>query len=174
MLLMGRLSRWLSAECLDLSQFTTTRAEEFLDSLRAGGQRRVPTFATLGVLLDYLRDQKEVPPKPPKMPTPRDELLARYRHHLVHDRGLTPSTVLRYERMARRFLAERAGRTGVATGVEELTAAEVNAYLLEVGSRLVVASAKREAADLRALLRFLYLEGILDADLGGAMPPVAT
>ena len=42
--------------------------------------------------------------------------------------------------------------------------------MLEAGSRLVVESAKREAADLRALLRFLYLEGSLATDLGRAMP----
>jgi site-specific recombinase XerD len=46
--------------------------------------------------------------------------------------------------------------------------------MLEASSRLVVESAKREASDLRALLRFLYLDGVLDTDLGGAMPPVAT
>jgi integrase/recombinase XerD len=45
--------------------------------------------------------------------------------------------------------------------------------MLEASSRLVVASAKREAADLRALLRFLYLDGALASDLGRAMPPVA-
>jgi len=46
--------------------------------------------------------------------------------------------------------------------------------LLETSTRLVVASAKREAADLRALLRYLYVAGVLTIDLGAAMPPVAT
>ncbi|RYE41045.1 MAG: hypothetical protein EOP24_38495 [Hyphomicrobiales bacterium] len=46
--------------------------------------------------------------------------------------------------------------------------------MLEAGSRLTVESAKREAADLRALLRFLYLDGTLETDVGGAMPPVAS
>ena len=41
-----------------------------------------------------------------------------------------------------------------------------------MSARLVVESAKREAADLRALLRYLYLVGRLEADLGTAMPPV--
>jgi integrase len=59
-------------------------------------------------------------------------------------------------------------------GAEGLTNAEVSGYMLEAGSRLVVESAKREAADLRALLRFLYLDRILETDLGSAMPPVAT
>jgi hypothetical protein len=67
----------------------------------------------------------------------------------------------------------RASRTGLETGTEGLTSGEVNAYMLDVSARLVVESAKREAADLRALLRYLYLAGLLEADLGTAMPPVA-
>ena len=46
--------------------------------------------------------------------------------------------------------------------------------MLEAGARVVVESAKREAADLRALLRYLYVSGELGVDLGAAMPPVAT
>lgn len=76
--------------------------------------------------------------------------------------------MLRYERFARRFLAERTARTDGETGAGGLVGAEVSAWMLEAGSRLTV-----ESADLRALLRFFYLDGILAADLGGAMPPVA-
>jgi integrase/recombinase XerD len=148
-------------------------AGQFLAFRRAGGHRRVPTLAALAPLFDYLRNQQVLPPEQLAAPTHRDELLARYRRHLVSDRGLTPSTVLRYERFARRFLAGRASRTGGGTGAEGLASGEVSAWMLEASSRLVVESAKREAADLRALLRFLYLDGILDSDLGGAMPPVA-
>jgi hypothetical protein len=56
--------------------------------------------------------------------------------------------------IARRFLARRASRTGGEIDIEDLASAEISAYLLEVTARLVVESAKREAADLRALLRF--------------------
>ena len=71
---------------------------------------------------------------------------------------------------ARRFLTFRASRTGS----EDTTNAEVYDYMLETAARLVVESAKREAADLRTLLRYLYLAGRLEVDLGTAMPPVAT
>jgi len=130
-------------------------------------------MASLAPLLDYLRAQQVLAPEQPGPTTPRDDLLSRYRRHLEKDRGLMPTTVRRYERFARRFLALRASRTGLETGAEGLTSAAVNAYMLEAGSRLVVESAKREAADLRSLLRFLYLSGLLGADLGSAMPPVA-
>ncbi len=65
-------------------------------------------------------------------------------------------------------------RTGTDIGTEELASPEISAFMLEAGSRLVVESAKREAADLRALLRFLYLRGVVQTDLGTAMPLVAT
>lgn len=175
LVLMGQFSRWLVSEGLGVGELTQARFEEFFWALRTGGGRwRVPTMASMAPLLGYLRSQQAVPVEPPGHSTPRDELLERYRHYLVNDRGLTPTTVLRYERFARRFLAQRASLTGKEIGVEDLTSAVVNAFLLEAGSRLVVESAKREAADLRSLLRFLYLERILDTDLGSAMPPVAT
>jgi integrase/recombinase XerD len=172
--LMGQLSWWLADNELEVGDLTRARAEDFLATRRARGQRRVPTLATLSPLLDYLRDQQVLAPEDPREPTPREQLLERYRRHLIHDRGLTPTTVLRYERFAKRFLADRAMRSGREIGVEELASAEINDYLLAAGSRLTVESAKREAADLRAFLRFLYLEGLVDSDLGGAMPPVAT
>lgn len=174
LVLMGQLNCWLAAEDLGAGDLTPEVAGRFLASRRARGQRRVPTLASLAPLFDYLRNQHVLPPEQPRVPTRQDELLARYRRHLVDDRGLTPGTVLRYERFARRFLAGRAARTSGETGIEGLTSAEVSAWMLQAGSRLSVESAKREAADLRALLRFLYLDGILAADLGGAMPPVAT
>jgi integrase/recombinase XerD len=173
LVLMGQLSCWMSGAGLTAGELTPAVAGQFLAFRRAGGQRRVPTLAALAPLFGFLRDQRVLPPEQPPVPTRRDELLGRYRCHLVEDRGLTPSTVLRYERFARRFLAGRAARTGGETGIERLSSAEVRAWMLEVSSRLVVESAKREAADLRALLRFLYVDGILKTDLGGAMPPVA-
>jgi site-specific recombinase XerD len=124
-------------------------------------------------LFEYLQDLRVLPPEPPAAATALDELLDRYRHYLAHDRGLAPLTVLRYQRMARRFLAGRAGRTGGERGVEGLDCDEIHGYLLECRSRLVIESAKREAADLRALLRFLYVKGLTGTDLGSAMPPVA-
>ncbi len=174
LVLMGQLNRWLAAAGLGVEELTWEVAQRFLDHRRAAGQRHVPTLASLTPLFDYLRESNVLAAEAAAEPAPRDELLAGYRHHLSHDRGLSATTVRRYDNFARRFLAERARRTGAETGTEELTSAEVNAYLLEVSTRLTVESAKREAADLRALLRYLHVAGVLEADLGTAMPPVAT
>jgi site-specific recombinase XerD len=174
LVLMGQLNRWLVSVNREVDELTPEVAEEFLATRRARGQRRVPTLASLSPLFEYLHKQGVLRTEQPAPPTAREVLLGDYHDHLVHDRGLTPTTVVRYERFARRFLAQRADRTGVEVGTENLASAEISAFMLEAGSRLVVESAKREAADLRALLRFLYLRGVLETDLGTAMPPVAT
>lgn len=174
LLLMGRLNRWLVAEEIGVESLTTSVAQDFLDSKRDAGQGRVLTLASLRPLFSCLERASVLAPEAPVEPTPLDSLLADYRRHLIDDRGLTTTTVRRYESFARRFLSERAGRTGTEGGFEGLTSVEVNKFMLDASARLVVESAKREAADLRALLRYLYLCGALDVDLGTAMPPVAT
>lgn len=172
--LMGQLDRWLTAEGLTVGEVTRQICVRFLAARRAAGQLRVPTLVSLAALVDYLTAQGVWTAEPVSAPTDRDVLLARYHRHLVDERGLTRTTVVRYERFARRFLAHRAACAGTDIGMERLSSQEVNSYLLEATCHLVVASAKREAADLRSLLRFSYFDGLLDADLGMAMPPVAS
>jgi integrase/recombinase XerD len=170
---MGQLDRWLAAERLCAADLAVPRAGQFFAARRAAGQRRVPTMQTLAPLFGYLQDQQVLPPEQPAAAAPAEELLASYRRYLAQDRGVAPLTVLRYERMARRFLLSRISRAD-ATGAEDLSGAEVIAYLVGCCSRLrTTGSAKREAADLRSLLRFFYLKGITATDLGTAMPPVA-
>jgi hypothetical protein len=114
--LMGQLNGWLLAERLGVGELTSVVAHRFLYCRRAGGQRRVPTLASLVPLIDYLRDLDVLPAEPIETPSCREVLLAHYRHHLVHGRGLTTTTVRRYERFARRFLADRASRRGAHIG----------------------------------------------------------
>jgi len=169
----GQLNHWLAAEGLSAADLAAARAGQFFAALRAGGQRRVPAMQTLAPLFDYLRDEQVLPPEP-TVSSPAESLLASYHRYLIFERGVAPLTALRYERMARRFLLGRVSRAGGQTGAEDLCGAEVIAYLGGCCSRLrTTGSAKREAADLRSLLRFLYLTGIAAADLGTAMPPVA-
>lgn len=171
--LMGQLNRWLARAGRGAGELTSALAERFLSEQRRSGRRRVPTLRSLGPLFGYLNGQGVLPAEEPAERTALDELIARYRRHLTRDRDLAPTTVLRYERMARRFLARRASERGGETGAEGLGADEVRAYLRECSARLVITSTKREAADLRALLRFLYLDGLLAIDLGLTIPPIA-
>jgi hypothetical protein len=104
LLLMGGLNRWLRAEGIGVENLTPRVAQAFLDAKRDVGQRRVPTLTSLRPLFSCLERAGVVPPEAPIEPTPLDSLLADYRRHLLCDRGLTTTTMRRYESFARRFL----------------------------------------------------------------------
>ncbi len=171
--LMGQLSRWMAGAGVAVGDLIPTRVDEFFDSRRAGGQRRVPTARVLDLLLSYLRAMGVLGPPPTRRATPLEELLGRYERYLVDDRGLAPTTVVGHVGVARRFLSERVSATGEETGSAGLCGAEVIAFLLRECERLAVGSAKNRVTELRSLLRFLRLEGLVAADLAAAVPPVA-
>jgi hypothetical protein len=87
-----------------------------------------------------------------------EQLVAEYRTWLVVDRGLTAPTVLRYENLARRFLGQQTTVDGDQVAVD-LTAADVVGFLLRESERVRVGAVKSRVAELRSLLRFLYLKG---------------
>src|ERR1039458_2933304 len=68
--LMGQLNSWLGDTGVSLSDLTSVRGEEFLSARRASGHQRVPIFATLAPMLEYLRDRRAIPLESPQAPTP--------------------------------------------------------------------------------------------------------
>jgi integrase len=125
-------------------------------------------------LLDYLRGLGVVPPAVPVAPsTPGEVLIERYSMYLLERRGLTVSTVRNYVGVARVFLADRERvRGGLA--LPELDGAAVSEFVLRESRRCSVGSAKCMVTRLRALLRFLHLEGEIERDLAGVVPSVAS
>jgi site-specific recombinase XerD len=121
-------------------------------------------------LLAYLREMGAAPPAPLSV-APLDVLLGQYRSWMVRERGLAESTVLRYDNTARRFLQQQAVRDGALVPAV-LTGADVNAFLLRECGRVSAGSAKGRVAELRSVLRFLYLQGVTPRRLGTAVPPV--
>jgi len=97
--------------------------------------------------------------------------VSRYRRWLV-DRALADRTVVRYEKTARRFLGARVATAGGA-GVEGLAGSDVTGFLLVECARVSVGSAKGTVAELRSLLRFLFIEGLTATALATSVPPVA-
>ncbi len=169
---LGQLGRWMAGKEMEAAQLSGTQVEEFLAARRAEGCRRVPHGRSFVPLLDYLRDQGIIAAPEPAPLTALDELIGCYRRWLVADRGLAPATVLRYEKLARRFLADRA-RPGGPVAVADLSGAEVTTFLLTECARVSTGSAKGRVTELRALFRFLYLSGMTPRNLAEAVPPVA-
>jgi site-specific recombinase XerD len=167
---LGQVGRWLTVQDLEAQQLDEQRIAAFISARRAAGYRRVPGIRAMAPLLSYLREVGIVAEAPP-LATPLGVVLDQYRTWLVDERGLAPSTVLRYVNTARRFLSEQALADDVFTPTG-LTGRDVNAFLLRECARVSAGSAKGRVAELRSVLRFLYLQVITPLRLGTAVPPV--
>ena len=169
----GHLGRWMVVEDVAVAELSEATIERSLMARRSLGNGRVPTARSFVPLLDYLRDRALIEAVTTGPLSPVESLVAVYESWLFGERGLAPTTVLRYTTLARRFLAERAPAASGVGVVEGLTAAEVVGFLVRECSRVTAGSAKGRVAELRALLRFLYLTGLTPMPLATAVPPVA-
>jgi site-specific recombinase XerD len=167
---LGEVGRWMSRERLREAQLDEAAMVAFRVASRAGGRRKVLGPRAMAPLLSYLREVGVCPLRKPSQ-TPLTVLLAEYRRWMFQERGLAATTVLRYENTARRFLQQQATIDGVLEPAH-LTGADINAFLLQECGRVSVGSAKGRTAELRSILRYLYLQGLTPLRLGTEVPPV--
>jgi site-specific recombinase XerD len=166
----GRLGRWMDDVDIDVHDLDRAAISAFRHARLAAGDRRVPGLRSFQPLLEYLAGHgllaEHASPS-----TPVDELLAAY-HLWLLERGLADATVLRYEKLACRFLQLRFEAADTRF-VADLSGADVVAFLLRESARVSVGSAKGRVAELRALLRFLHVRGLTSNSLAEGIPPVA-
>ena len=169
---MARLSRWLAERGLGPGDLTAERVDAFLAWCRASGYTCWLSVRGLGPLLGFLRGLGVAPgPRCDRPATAGECLLGRYRAYLAGERGLAASTIGRYVAEARLFLDRAAGAD--LGGLAGLTAAEVSRFVAAECRGRGTGSAKNLVTALRSLLRFLFLDGVIAADLAGAVPAVA-
>lgn len=163
--LMAHLSRWLEAQGLDAGGLTPQRLERFREARRRERSNLLGRRA-LGPLVDHLRRLGVVGEGRKPVRTWADRLLARYRTHLVSERGLAASTVDRYLRVARRFLSSV---DDDMVDLRSLSAQDLDRFLTVECAGRPAGSASNVASSLRALLRFLHVEGLTDSPLDQAV-----
>lgn len=172
MFLMAHVSRWLGGEGLDASALRPEAAERFLAARRAAGYRLYLSPKALVPLLEFLRRTGAAPEAPPPAPPgPVDELLGRYRHYLVTERGLSPETAADYAAKVRSFLS---GRLPGGAGLAGVTAAGVTAFIVETCPQMRKGTARLTVTALRSLLGWLHLAGEIPVPLAWAVPAVAS
>lgn len=160
----GALGRWMDANGVEPADLSVEVLDEFV-AFRHSCRAFVRTTRSLASLLDHLRYLGVVGPA---LAPVVDPLIEAYRAWMFEERGLAPSTVLRYETAAVRFVSTLDGRP-----LGSLEGSDVNRFLLAEASRVSVGAAKGRVAETRSLLRFLFLTGRLDRDLAASVPPVA-
>ena len=164
---LGHLSRWLQADGMGASDVTCERLEEFvLARRRVSAGNGAGSLHGLVPLVEVLVE-RDVPVRIPSAtePTPVEELVARFRRYLLTERGLATSTADEYTWRARRFLVAHVDEGGY---VGRLRAVDVTGAVLGASETMSVASVQHFVVALRALLRFCFVEGLIDDDLSAA------
>ena len=163
--LVRHLSRWLATRGLSPSELSEEVAGQY-----AAARRQERSFLrsrrALGPLLDYLRGLGIVPAAEAAVPqTAGEELLARFAAYLAAERGLAAATVSSYLSQVRPFVAAHAD----AARWSALTARQVARFAAQSAAGLCPRSAQVRANALRALLGFMWQEGLTASALAGAV-----
>jgi integrase/recombinase XerD len=169
--LAAHLSRWMAAAGVEPGGLTGQVAERYALARRAAGYASYRSVHALEPLLGYLRGLGAAPaPQPPPV-TPAQQLLQRFGHYLVSERGIGAETAEGYACFARPFIAARLAPGG--PGLEGLSAADVTAFVVASCPGMPKGSAKMTVTALRSLLGWLHVDGILGQSLAWAVPSVA-
>jgi integrase/recombinase XerD len=170
--LVGRLSRWLDEQGLDVVDVATSRVEPFFAARRAAGVANLRTRAALRPLVAYLRGLGVVPAAEIVAPTSGAErIIHGFRTYLMSERGLVEGTVRFYVHIAGLFVNELCA-DGDAD-LSGLSAGDVTAFTTKVCEGRGLSSCRQAVSALRSFLRFLALEGVAAVGLDDAVLSVA-
>jgi integrase/recombinase XerD len=172
MYLFMHVSEWLAERELEAGELRGSRVAEFCADRRAAGHVTRLTPRGLVPLLGYLRGLGVLGDDPtPETVGPISGLVEEFGVYLSVERGLSPRTIVGYQRVARLFLASCAPDPAAPRGgVERLGVEVINAFLLSECVRRSVGSALNLVTALRSLLRFFYLRGYTTMSLADCVP----
>jgi integrase/recombinase XerD len=168
--LLAHVSRWMAAEGLELAELTPATVQSYFVWRRREGYRKSLSPLSLRRLLGYL-DGLGVLPADDAVASQVDGLLGEFRRYLLQERGVAAKTVDLYEPAARLFLSGRS--EPLADDLARLSGADVNTFVLREARRCSARSAEMMVRALRALLRFLHVQGVIAEPLAAAVPSVA-
>jgi site-specific recombinase XerD len=171
MCLMAHLSRWLAGEGVGPGALSPMVVERFFAARRAAGYSSLLSSRALDSLLVYLRGLGVLVASALAPAGPVEELLCRFRRYLEIERGLVAGSSRVYVHWVRPFVESLAGEDGLdLAGVD---AAAVRRFVVTFCAGRARRTTEVLVAALRALLRFLYFDGLVSRVLVDAVPSVA-
>jgi site-specific recombinase XerC len=107
----------------------------------------------------------------PEPRTEADGWLQRFDEHLARVHGLSPDSRDNYLRYARRFLASRPD--GAVPDWASVKADEIQAFVQSEMEKMTPTPSRRQPATaMRAMVRFLAIDGSISPNLAKAIPPM--
>lgn len=161
------LDRWLRDHRLVADDLDAACVNRLVAARRAEGRTTLVAVANFSVPIGYLRGIGVVPPEVSSGFDPVAQILERYRSYLVTERGLAESSISVNMLVAESFCSKRGLR------LEELSAAEVTAYVAALSARSSVGWSKKTVSALASFLRFLHVTGVTTHPLAAALPKIA-
>jgi integrase/recombinase XerD len=169
--LLDELGRWLARQSLELADLQEPVVNRFLEERRRKGRLRKGDGGAARHFLEYLRRKGDVyAPEPAADESPLAPLRQQYENHLKKERGLAAVTAAGYWRHIRRLLVERFGDAPIC--VRDLAPDDVSHFLLRHAHSGSPGVARLMVTALRSFFRFLFLHGLTEMDLTGAVPSV--
>lgn len=173
--LMAHLSEWMSREGIGAGGLCWDDVDRFCsDHGLSGKHRYCPGVAPRSmVLLMAVLHPGGVPRGARSVgagaavDTDTDQLMSRFAGYLREERALAPTTVDRYGDLVRGFAGWHVEHHGRALAT--VTAVEVNSYLRDRLGAWSVESVRSCRTALRALLRWLFLIGLVPSDASGGV-----
>lgn len=170
--LMKHLSEWLGTEGLAVGDLTNAVVVRFV-AARRGRYSNFRSERALVPLLAVLRDRGVAPPAViPETEDPVEFLLGRFGRYLRTQRGLAPATVSSYLSQARAFLTWQRGLRDARW--ESLRAAQIDRFIVARAAGQRPRSVQVGLTAVRALLRWMFLEGMVGSELADMIGAVAT
>ena len=164
---LAALDRWLRDHRLAAGDLDAACVDRLVAARRAEGRTTLVAVANFSVPISYLREIGVVPPEVSSQLDPVSQILGRYRSYLVTERGLVESSISVNLRVAESFCRKQALR------LEELSAAEVTAYIVAFSARSSIGWSKKTVSALASFLRFLHVTGVTAQPLAAALPKLA-
>lgn len=170
--LVAELSCWLKRHNLPLAKLDEQGLQQFHAGRRHRGVAQRGDVATTQQLLTFLHGIGCARVASPQIDRSAVGKLTRdFERFLKSERGLSPSTLISYVPIVRRFLTERFA--GKALRIAELCPQDLHHFILSEVQRVSRTHAKLTVTALRSFLRFLLQRGAIKTDLAAAVPGVA-
>lgn len=161
------LDRWLRDHHVAADDLDAECVNQLVAARRAEGRTTLVAVANFSVPIGYLREIGVVPPEVSSQVDPVSQVLQRYRGYLATERGLVESSISVNMLVAERFCSKRGLR------LEDLSAAEVTAYIAALSARSSIGWSKKTLTALASFLRFLHVTGVTTRPLAAALPKIA-
>jgi site-specific recombinase XerD len=168
---LDHLERWVGRERLALIDLHEQVIDLFLAERRHNGCIRRGDVQAARHFLEHLREKGAVrSPEPAADESPLATLRRQYENYLEKERGLAAATITSYWHFIRRLIVERFGDAPIR--VQELAPNDLSDFLLRHARSGTPGVARLMVTALRSFFRFLFLHGLTESDLAGAIPAV--